>query len=88
MKIFQFKIKLNLGMMKTCRASDYIRMALYVVEEGADLCTEAAKKSGKPYEQMVFIMDLLNMTANHYSYKPFANSYLTVSEACNKILLR
>lgn len=85
------------GIIKSCPVSDYIKIALYVVEEGQKQCREIATKvrqttnccsdgadyfgslqKGTPYEPILCIMDMNNMTSSHYSYKPFTNSYLSV----------
>ncbi|KFD58027.1 hypothetical protein M514_01260 [Trichuris suis] len=66
------------GLFTSCQSQDFVKMSLTHIEEALAKAEEAAKKNGKPYEKVLLIIDLDNMTTSHYTFKPFTCSYLTL----------
>uniref|UniRef100_A0A5S6QGM2 CRAL-TRIO domain-containing protein n=1 Tax=Trichuris muris TaxID=70415 RepID=A0A5S6QGM2_TRIMR len=66
------------GLFTSCQSQDFVKMSLTHIEEALEKAEEAAKKNGKPYEKVLLIIDLDNMTTSHYTFKPFTCSYLTL----------
>jgi len=57
---------------------EYIKSSLQHLEIGLKMAKETAKKKGSPYEQIVMVIDIGQLTTSHYTYKPFTYSYLTL----------
>uniref|UniRef100_A0A914WA98 SEC14-like protein 2 n=2 Tax=Plectus sambesii TaxID=2011161 RepID=A0A914WA98_9BILA len=66
------------GMLKSVQAQDYIKFSLAAIERGVELCEERAGKTNAPFEQMMLVFDLDNITSAHYSCKTFAASFVTL----------
>jgi len=66
------------GLMRSCKVSDYIRIAMRTVEEGLASCNRMSMERNVPYEQMLFVIDLKDIAPGTYTFKPFTNCYVSM----------
>lgn len=64
------------GILRSIQSKDYIKFSLTAIEKGIKLCQESAFLVGRPFEQMMLVFDLDNISSEHFT--SFAKTFTTL----------